>query len=507
MLTKPALSMSPEPNAQPHSAIDDAEKACTSEHTVNDQHSDFFVAFEKPHDATNPRDWKPWRKWAVTSVLSVTGFNRIMVSTIMAPALSHISHDLHMDPVESLMALSVYLLTTAFGPLLIAPASELYGRTPVLHTTNVWFFVWNLVCGFANNKNTLMTSRLLAGLGASAIYSLGTGVLGDVWPPKQRGRSMALYQLIPLLGAAVGPIVGGCIVAATTWRWIFWSTSILQAVAIVFAFLIFHETHAPTILEKKAAQRRKSTGDKRYHTYISILTQGQSFSSVLLMHLTRPFRLLALHPIIQIQTLLSGYNYGLLYLVLATYSSLWTNRYHDSVSSSGLHYLAMCFGEVIGSQVGGFLMDRIYHLLSKRSASEDQEQAEFHIPLMAPAYLLTAIGLLLYGWTAQFLLTWPVVDAGALILTFGMTVAGQVINAYVIDAYPDHVASASAAAQFVRSLTAFSFPLFAPAAFEHLGYGWTNTMLAGVALLFGLPATMLLWSHGGQLRSRARSSH
>lgn len=497
--------MSPEQRAQHPPRLEGAEKCNTSEHPAN-QNSHFLVVFEKPHDSANPRDWRRWRKWAVTSVLSVTGFNRIMVSTIMAPALTHISRDLHMDSVESLMALSVYLLATAFGPLLIAPASEMYGRKLVLHSTNVWFFVWNLVCGFANNKSTLIASRLLAGLGASAIYSLGNGVLGDVWPPQQRGRSMALYQLIPLLGAAVGPILGGFIVAGTTWRWIFWSTSILQALAIAFAFVIFRETHAPTILEKKAAQLRKSTGDERYHTYVSTLTHGRAFSSILLVHLTRPFRLLGLHPIIQIQTLLSGYNYGLLYLVLATYSSLWTNHYHQSVSSSGLHYLAMCLGEVIGSVVGGFLMDRIYRSLSKRSSTQG-EQAEFHIPLMAPAYFLTAAGLLLYGWTAQYRVSWPVVDTGALILTFGMTIAGQVINAYVIDAYPDHVASASAAAQFVRSLTAFGFPLFAPAMFEHLGYGWTNTLLAGVAVVFGLPATMLLWKYGAKLREHARSGH
>ena len=150
----------------------------------------FLVAFDTSHDPLNPKDWSTRRKWIVTSVLSCTGFNRIMVSTIMAPALPQIANELKMNSVESLMALSVYLLATAFGPLFIGPLSEMYGRGPVLHSTNVWFGIWNLVCGFAPNKATLITSRLLAGLGASAIYSLGNGVLGDIWPSEQRGRSM-----------------------------------------------------------------------------------------------------------------------------------------------------------------------------------------------------------------------------------------------------------------------------------------------------------------------------
>ena len=140
----------------------------------------------------------------VTDVLSATGFNRIMVSTIMAPALSSIASELNMNSTESAMCLSIYLLATAVGPLLIGPLSEIYGRRIVLHASNVWFLIWNVVCGFATTKGTLIAARFLAGFGASAIYALAGGVLGDIWRPEQRGRSLAVYMIIPLLGAAVG---------------------------------------------------------------------------------------------------------------------------------------------------------------------------------------------------------------------------------------------------------------------------------------------------------------
>ena len=140
----------------------------------------------------------------VTDVLSATGFNRIMVSTIIAPALSKISTELHMNSTESAMTLSIYLLATAFGPLVIGPLSEIYGRQVVLHASSIWFLIWNIVCGFAKTKGTLIAARFLAGFGASAIYSLGAGVLGDVWRPSQRGKSLGIYLLIPLLGVAVG---------------------------------------------------------------------------------------------------------------------------------------------------------------------------------------------------------------------------------------------------------------------------------------------------------------
>jgi MFS family permease len=138
-----------------------------------------------------------------------------MVSTIMAPALSTIALELDMNSAESVMALSIYLLATAFGPLLIGPLSEIYGRAPILHASNVWFLVWNIVCGFAKTKETLIAARFMAGFGASAIYALAGGVLGDIWRPEQRGKSLGVYLLIPLLGAAVGEITMSYVVLST----------------------------------------------------------------------------------------------------------------------------------------------------------------------------------------------------------------------------------------------------------------------------------------------------
>lgn len=164
----------------------------------------YLVAFETPFDPGHPLDWPSGRKWAVTDVLSATGFNRIMVSTIMAPALSTIAREFDMNSAEAVMALSIYLLATTFGPLFIGPLSEMYGRRTILHASNIWFLIWNIVCGFANSKEVLIAARFLAGFGASSIYALAGGVLSDVWRPEQRGKSLGMYLLIPLLGAAVG---------------------------------------------------------------------------------------------------------------------------------------------------------------------------------------------------------------------------------------------------------------------------------------------------------------
>lgn len=423
----------------------------------------------------------------------------------MAPATNTIAIDLNMTNIESVMALSVYLLATAFGPLIIGPLSEIYGRKPIVHITNVWFLIWNLIGGFANSKGLLIASRLLAGFGASAVYALGYGVLGDLWSREQRGRSLGLYLLVPLLGAAVGPIVGGFITEGTTWRWMFWSTSILQAILAVASIPIVLETYAPLLLSRRAERLRQNTGDSRYYAEVETREEGRSAVWKLRNSLSRPFRLLMFHPIVQIQTILGGINYGLLYFALSSFSSLFVSAYGNSISISGLHYIALCLGEIAGAQLCGPLMDFTYRKLKARAGGN--ASPELRIPLMVPGAILTPIGLLIYGWAAQYHVFWLVVDIGAAILSLGMQVFDTTLQAYVMDSYPEHVSSASAATQFLRSLTAFAFPLFAPKMYETLGYGWGNSLLAFLSIGIGLPLTGLLWRYGAKIRAKRQSSY
>ena len=490
-------------NAFSQSPAKDLEK---SANTSASQELAFLVAFSQPFDQENPKDWPLRKKWLVTTVLSSTGFNRIMVSTIMAPALTTIRHEFHQTSIESTMSLSVYLLATAFGPLFIGPLSEIYGRLPVFHASALFFLIWNLICGFSKGTGLLIASRLFAGLGASSIYALGAGVLGDLWRPEERGRSLGIYMLIPLLGVVVGPIIGGYITEYTTWRWMFWSTSILQAAMMVLSISTYHESYAPLILKRRAQQLRKSTGNSQYYTAAEKLEAGRTVMSVMRKSLTRPFRLLAFHPIIQIMSLLSAFSYGITYFLISTFSTLWITQYHESISTSGLHYIAYALGEIAGAEIGGPVMDYSFRRLKER-ANDDQAVPEYRMPLVIPVIIIAAIGMFVYGWTAHFQVFWLAVDIGVVILGFGWQIAGQCVQAYVIDSYPDHTSSATAATQFLRSLTAFAFPLFAPKLYDSLGYGWGNSTLAFVTLGIGIPAPLLVWRYGARLRAKAKSSY
>ncbi|KAF2152747.1 MFS general substrate transporter [Myriangium duriaei CBS 260.36] len=464
-----------------------------------------LVTFFEPFDSQNPKQWSTRKKWLVTSVMSATAFIRITSSTIMAPALGVISEDLRMNSIESSMALSVYLLASAFGPLVLSPLSELYGRKPVLHCSNTWFLIWNLLCGFSHTKGMLIGSRALAGFGGSVAYALGSAVLGDIWRPEERGRSFAIYFLIPLLGAAIGPTVGGYITQYASWQWIFWSLSAVHAGLVVFSFLAFSESHPATILRHRARHLRKTTRNQNLFTLAERLEEGQTVIEVLIRSLTRPIRLLAFHPIVQLIAVIEGFTYGILYLVLSSFADLWTKEYHESIATSGLHYFAYAIGEILAAQIGAPFMDYVFRKLKARRNGE--VSPEFRVPLMLPGIILTPIGFLIYGWTAKFHAHWAIVDLGVVIQACGLQLVDQPLTAYIIDSYPDHASSATAASQLLRSLAAFSFPLFAPRMFAALGYGWGNSTLALAVVVLCGPAPLILWKFGPRLRMKAQSSH
>lgn len=285
----------------------------------------------------------------------------------------------------------------------------------------------------------------------------------------------------------------------------FWSTSAFQGAMTLVSFFAFHETYPQLILRRRAAKKRSETGDPRYVTAAERLHIETSSIKVISRSLTRPLRLLIFHPIIQLISVISALNYGMLYIILATFSDLWVVAYGQPVDISGLHYIAVALGEIVGSQISGYVMDRIYRRLRTRAG--DAGRAEYRIPMMLPGAILAPAGLLLYGWAAQTHRHWIVVDIGMLVTTFGLQIAGMPTQAYIIDSYPEHASSATVASQLLRSLMAFTFPLFAPAMYHALGYGLGNSLLALITLVFGIPAPLLLWWCGPRLRARARESY
>lgn len=159
---------------------------------------------------------------------------------MFAPGVPEVMKDYKSNNLElSSFVVSVYLLGYAFGPLILGPLSEMYGRLPIYHSCNVLFVIFTVACAVATNLDSLIVFRFLAGIAGSSPLTIGAGTLSDMIAQEKRGAAMAAWAMGPLLGPVVGPIAGGYLTEAAGWRWTFWVLAIAVSL-LLFCFVLFY---------------------------------------------------------------------------------------------------------------------------------------------------------------------------------------------------------------------------------------------------------------------------
>lgn len=339
-----------------------------------------------------------------------------------------------------------------------------------------------------------------SGLGvADTIRQILAPVMADMYPAKDRGKSLAIAGLLPYLGPALGPIVGGVVVQLVAWRYIFWIMSIVNAVVTVLGALFIRESYTPVLLRRKAIAQAERPIDPSLTVWKWVFWHDTL--SRLSINLQRPIYQLVRRPVIQVIALVLALNFGIYTLLLSSFATLWMDRYDQSRLSSSLHYIAISVGAAISTQAGARFMDWVYKRLRERHGDG---RPEFRVPFMIPGIILTPAGLFWYGWSAERRLSWGMVDVGAGVFACGTFILSQSLLAYMLDEFGEHAASARAASGLLSQCLGFAFPIFAPQLYSTLGYGWGNSLLSFifVALVFPLPLCLWLW--GDKLRAIGR---
>jgi len=118
------------------------------------------------YDPMNPRNWSSVKKWTAIAIVSLYTFVSPLGSSMMAPGLPKIAEKYGItNPTILAMTLSIFLISFALGPLVLAPLSEMYGRTWVLHISNLIFLAFNLGCAFSPTTGSLIAFRFFGWLG------------------------------------------------------------------------------------------------------------------------------------------------------------------------------------------------------------------------------------------------------------------------------------------------------------------------------------------------------
>src|SRR5947207_1405828 len=130
---------------------------------------------------------------------------------------------------------TAYLLTsTVVGPF-YGKLGDLYGRKILLQVAISVFLVGSVLCGLARNMLELIAFRALAGIGGGGLIVVTMAVIGDLIPPRERGRYQGFFGAVYGVATIVGPLIGGFFVDHLSWRWIFYvnlPTGVLALVVI-----------------------------------------------------------------------------------------------------------------------------------------------------------------------------------------------------------------------------------------------------------------------------------
>ncbi len=175
--------------------------------------------------------------FTMIGVLSVV-FLSILDQTIVGVAMPRIVADL--QGFDLIVWISTaYLLTSTVPIPIYGKLSDLFGRKPIMLFGIVVFLAGSALSGAAQTMYQLIAFRAFQGLGAAALQPIAIAIIGDLFPPRERGKWQGVSGSTYALAAILGPLAGGWITDNASWRWVFYINVPVGIIALlVLIFLM-----------------------------------------------------------------------------------------------------------------------------------------------------------------------------------------------------------------------------------------------------------------------------
>lgn len=204
-----------------------------------------------------PKEYTTRLKSTITCIILVGIFLGSFDGTVVAAILSTIASELNALSSIQWVATGYLVACAAFQPL-FGKLSDIFGRKALLLTCNILFALGCAICGLSDSLITLVIGRVVTGMGGGGLMTIGTVVMSDFVPLRDRGMFQGIGNICFGTGAALGGIVGGYFAEKLGWRAVFLYQVPLIMVSI-FLIIVFLPETSSAWLEKHAAQNEQAS--------------------------------------------------------------------------------------------------------------------------------------------------------------------------------------------------------------------------------------------------------
>ncbi|PMP60209.1 MAG: MFS transporter [Caldisphaera sp.] len=163
-------------------------------------------------------------------------------STIVSVSLPFISKSLRMSYIETIWVPLGYLIALTVLLLPLGRFSDIKGKKKLFTTGYLIFIIGTIMSGLSVNGLELDAWRIVQGIGAAFILSVGGAIITESYPSNERGKAFGIWSFSVYLGTTIGPFVGGIIVSITTWRFIFFVTAPLAIIGYILSQIYIKES-------------------------------------------------------------------------------------------------------------------------------------------------------------------------------------------------------------------------------------------------------------------------
>lgn len=306
------------------------------------------------------------------------------------PSLPTIAADLSLKPAEAQSTLSAFLMGMAIGQIFCGPASDRFGRRPLVIAGGAIYIAANVICALADNAHMLLAARFVAGLGGCAGGVVARAVLRDRFDHTETARHLSMMMSIVGVAPILAPSIGGVVILLGGWRLNFWLLAGFGALTTIATVLWLAET-------RPARSMKQARLESVMNSYRTILREPRLMGYALVI----------------------AFNSSALFTYIAASPALLIKSYGLTTAQFGWVFGINAFGIVAGGQINRLLL---------KHHSPDHILGTSTLISTALAFVLAVCAIT--GWGGQ----WSVFGILFLLLsTFAFTVHNSTAGALHVD--------------------------------------------------------------------------